>query len=67
MPKPFRDLRERLLRARVAPRHVRRYLSELADHLADLRTEEERAGRSPADANPRRSSGSAGLMSSPNQ
>jgi len=39
-----------LLRAGGAPRHVRRYLTELADHLADLRAEEERAGRSRADA-----------------
>src|ERR1700692_1164160 len=46
MAKPFNELRERLLRAGVAPRHVRRYLTELADHLADLRAEEERAGRS---------------------
>ncbi len=44
------ELRERLLRAGVAPRHVRRYLNELADHLADLKAEEERAGRNPADA-----------------
>ncbi len=43
-------LRERLLRAGVAPRHVRRYLAELADHLADLRAEEERAGRDQTDA-----------------
>jgi hypothetical protein len=43
-------LRERLLRAGVAPRHVRRYLTELRDHLADLTAEEERAGRSRADA-----------------
>ncbi|HTF61219.1 MAG TPA: permease prefix domain 1-containing protein [Edaphobacter sp.] len=50
MAKPFDELRERLLRAGAAPRHVRRYLSEVADHLADLRAEEERAGRSPADA-----------------
>ena len=50
MPKLFHELRERLLRAGVAPRHVRRYLMELADHLADLRAEQERAGRSPADA-----------------
>jgi len=50
MPKLFHELRERLLRAGVAPRHVRRYLRELADHLADLRAEEERAGRSRADA-----------------
>jgi hypothetical protein len=55
MAKPFHEfreneLRERLLRAGVAPRHVRRYLSELADHLADLRAEEESAGRRRADA-----------------
>src|SRR5947199_7049207 len=50
MAKPFHELRERLLRAGVTPRHVRRYLAELADHLADLRAEEERAGRSRADA-----------------
>jgi len=50
MPKPFDELRERLLRAGVAPRHVRRYLAELSDHLADLEAEEERAGRSRADA-----------------
>jgi hypothetical protein len=46
MAKPFDELREGLLRAGIAPRHVRRYLAELADHLADLRTEEECAGRS---------------------
>lgn len=50
MVKPLNELSERLLRAGVAPRHVRRYLTELADHLADLRAEEEREGRSPADA-----------------
>ena len=44
MQKRLAELRERLLRAGVAPRHVRRYLSELADHVADLRGEEERAG-----------------------
>ncbi len=33
---PFEDLREKLLRAGVAPRHVRRYLTELNEHLADL-------------------------------
>lgn len=47
---PFRELRERLLRAGVAPRHVRRYLAELSDHLADLTAEEERSGLSRADA-----------------
>jgi len=50
MPKPFIELRERMLRAGVAPRHVRRYLTELADHLADLISEEERAGHTRADA-----------------
>lgn len=50
MAKPFNELRERLLRAGVAPRHVRRYVAELVDHLADMRAEEERAGRNPADA-----------------
>jgi len=39
-----------LLRAGVAPWHVRRYLAELTDHLIDLRTEEEGAGRDRADA-----------------
>jgi hypothetical protein len=46
----FNELRERLLRAGVARRHVRRYLVELSEHLADVTTEEERAGRSPSDA-----------------
>ncbi|MHB1936152.1 MAG: hypothetical protein ACYCOR_06175 [Acidobacteriaceae bacterium] len=49
MGKLFRELRERLLRAGVAPRHVRRYLRELTDHLADLRAEEVRSGRNRAD------------------
>jgi hypothetical protein len=50
MAKPFSELREGLLRAGVTPRHVRRYLTELADHLNDLKAEEERAGHSPAAA-----------------
>jgi hypothetical protein len=50
MKKPFPDLRERLLRAGIAPRHVRRYLRELSEHLADLTAEEQRSGRSPAEA-----------------
>jgi hypothetical protein len=54
MPQSFlemhKNLGDRLLKAGVAPRHVRRYLRELADHLADLRAEEERAGRNPAEA-----------------
>jgi hypothetical protein len=50
MPKFFKELRERLLKAGVAPRHVRRYLNELRDHFADLKAEEQRAGRGAADA-----------------
>ncbi len=50
MEKPFNELRERLLRAGVAPRHVRRYLSELNDHMFDLEAEEKNAGRSSTDA-----------------
>ena len=45
MATQFHELSERLLRAGVAPRHVRRYLSELADHFADLTEEEQQAGR----------------------
>jgi hypothetical protein len=44
------ELRESLLRAGIAPRYVRRYLSELSDHLSDLTAEEMRAGRDPSDA-----------------
>lgn len=52
MPQPcpeasFTQLRERLLRAGIAPRHVCRYLSELTDHLADLTAEEQTRGLSP--------------------
>lgn len=50
MQKPFQELRERLLRGGVAPRHVGRYLNELTDHLADLTKEEERGGLTHADA-----------------
>jgi hypothetical protein len=50
MSKLFSELRERLLEAGIAPRHVRRYLRELADHLADLATEQQRAGRNEAAA-----------------
>jgi len=38
----FEDLREILLKGGVAPRHVRRYLAELTEHLDDL-TEKQRA------------------------
>ena len=50
MGQPFPELRERLLSARVAPRHVRRYIAELRDHLADLTLEEERGGLNRAEA-----------------
>lgn len=39
---PFDTLRETLLKGGIAPRHVRRYLRELDDHLGDL-TEQQRA------------------------
>jgi hypothetical protein len=38
----FEGLRESLLKGGVAPRHVRRYLAELSEHLDDL-TEKQRA------------------------
>jgi hypothetical protein len=50
MHRSFNELRERLLRAGIAPRHVRRYLAELTDHWVDLVAEEHHAGRSRADA-----------------
>jgi len=55
MPQPFPDspfpaLRERLLRAGIASRHVRRCLAELTDHLADLTAEQQQLGLSPAEA-----------------
>lgn len=50
MEKPFLELRERLLRSGVAPRHVRRYITELREHWADLVAGEECSGKSQADA-----------------
>jgi hypothetical protein len=50
MPEPFEPLRETLLRAGVAPAHVRRYVRELCDHFSDLVSEELEAGRSPDEA-----------------
>src|SRR5579863_5606838 len=47
---PFELLDERLLRAGVAPRHVKRYLTELSEHLDDLAAEEEILGCSPLEA-----------------
>lgn len=40
----FKDLQEKLLRAGIAPRHVRRYLGELRQHYDDLLSEENAAG-----------------------
>ena len=42
MSAPFEALEDRLLRGGIAPRHVRRYLRELGEHLADA-TEVQRA------------------------
>jgi len=47
---PFEHLRERLLKGGIAPRHVRRYLRELADHLDDLAAAEREAGQSKEEA-----------------
>jgi len=47
MARPFDALGERLLRAGIAPRHVRRYLRELNEHLADLVTDEAATGAAP--------------------
>ena len=45
MPQPrFDRLCERLLRAGIAPRHVRRYVRELGDHFDDLVREEKAGG-----------------------
>ena len=46
----FEALRERLLREGVAPRHVRRYLVELREHLADLTARERVSGHDARDA-----------------
>jgi hypothetical protein len=62
MPKPFDELRERLLRAGIAPRYVRRYLSELADHLADISAERNARAAAGRMQNLRRSPGLAGWM-----
>jgi outer membrane murein-binding lipoprotein Lpp len=53
MKQPFESVRERLLRAGVAPRHVNRYVTELDEHLADLATQERAAGHDAAQADAR--------------
>jgi hypothetical protein len=50
MPAPFDGLEDRLLRGGIAPRHVKRYLRELGEHLADLTEEQRAAGHEGADA-----------------
>lgn len=50
MHSEFDALREHLLREGVAPRHVRRYLIELSEHLADLTARERAAGHNADDA-----------------
>jgi hypothetical protein len=46
----FANLEDRLLRGGIAPRHVKRYLRELTEHLADLTTAQREAGFDEADA-----------------
>jgi len=46
----FETLRERLLRAGVAPRHVKRYLLELQDHYEDALRAELARGTAPPEA-----------------
>lgn len=46
----FESLRERLLRAGIAPGHVQRYLGELQDHYEDARREELEHGATDAAA-----------------
>ena len=46
----FGDLRETLLRGGVAPRHVRRYLAELGEHLDDLTRDQHEIGYDNEDA-----------------
>jgi hypothetical protein len=50
MSKLFEELKARLLHEGIAPRHIRRYLNELREHLEDLRAEEISAGHSAAEA-----------------
>lgn len=47
---PFDGVAEALLKGGVAPRHVRRYVRELADHLDDLTAQQHAAGYDGEDA-----------------
>jgi len=44
MSQPFESVCDQLLRAGIAPRHVRRYVVELREHLADLTARERSSG-----------------------
>jgi hypothetical protein len=44
MSAPFDSLEDRLLRGGIAPRHVKRYLRELGDHLSDIAAAQAAAG-----------------------
>jgi hypothetical protein len=46
----FESLRETLLAGGIAPRHVRRYLAELSEHLEDLTAEQRATGFDSEDA-----------------
>lgn len=59
---PLEDLRERLLAAGIAPRHVRRYLAELEGHLDDLIQDQRDAGYDTEDATIRARAHSPVLM-----
>jgi hypothetical protein len=50
---PFETVREQLLRAGIAPRHVNRYVAELRDHLRDLVAQEQAADLDPRQAEAR--------------
>jgi hypothetical protein len=50
LPSRFDSLREQLLRAGIAPRHVHRYVAELRDHFDDLVREERANGAAPGAA-----------------
>src|SRR5690242_4469842 len=50
MPMRFDALEDLLLRGGIAPRHVKRYLRELGEHLADLTQAQREAGFDEADA-----------------
>src|SRR3954469_1786907 len=53
MSAPFEGLRETLLRGGIAPPHVRRYLRELDEHMADLVAAQQAEGYQGEDARSR--------------